>query len=507
MNSLLFATIRPAMAVIVGACTTLAFAPYNLAFIAILSPLLLLLLLSGQSTKRAKWIGYSWGLGQFATGISWVHISIDTFGGMPKIASVFLMSLLIAYLAIYPALWAYSLNRFFKKNSPSRFLLAAPALWVISEWLRGVVFTGFPWLSLGYSQINSPLANVAPIGGVETISLIIILVSGAMAYALSAKKWSYLLLAALIIGLGQGLSYVHWVQVNPAKNTKITLVQGNISQKLKWVPKYRWPTIERYTNLTEQHWDSDIIIWPEAAIPAFETEIPDYLSALDKLAKEHGTAIITGIVNQNTDQKYYNSVLTLGDNEQGAYRFDLTQRYNKHHLLVFGEYVPFEHYLRELAPFFNLPMSSFTEGAYLQPNIIAHGMHLVAALCYEIIFAEQLRDNLTSQTDFILTLSNDAWFGDSIGPLQHMQIAQMRALEFGKPLIRATNNGITAVTDHLGQIIKSLPQFEIGTLTVTLSPTTGTTPYRQFGSVPLYVYVLMSLLAALYWQKKNNQGK
>lgn len=191
--------------------------------------------------------------------------------------------------------------------------------------------------------------------------------------------------------------------------------------------------------------------------------------------------------------QFFNNVLVLGQNGQGPYDYDTVKRYSKHHLLPFGEFVPFGDLLRPIAPFFNLPMSSFERGEFIQPNLVAYHRHLLAALCYEIIFSEQVRQNVTDDTDFILTLSNDAWFGKSIGPLQHMEIAQMRALELGKPLIRATNNGVTAVTDYKGQIIKQVPQFQTETLKAEVTSTSGNTPYRTLGSWLLYIWSILGL--------------
>lgn len=494
INSLFHRLKRPLAAVFVGALTTLAFAPYQLWPLAIISPAILLLLIHQQSAKRALWIGYAWGLGQFATGISWVHISIDNFGGMPKIASVFLMTLLIGYLAIYSALFAWSLNRFFPNQQRSRLMLAAPALWLIMDWLRGWVMTGFPWLWLGYSQIDSPLSSFAPLGGVELITLLVVFSAGAIAYASLSRQWLHLLIPAIVFMTGFGLQSAQWVTPTTDSVTKVALIQGNIAQELKWQPSQRWPTIMKYTDLTRENWDADIIIWPEAAIPAVEYEISSFLSNLDAAARMNNSAVITGIVNKGEDRKFYNSILTVGQTSYGDYSYDMDKRYHKHHLLPFGEFVPFESILRPIAPFFNLPMSSFSRGDFIQPNIDANGKHMAPALCYEIIFNEQVRQNVNDDTDFILTLSNDAWFGRSIGPLQHMEIARMRALELGKPVIRATNNGLTAVTDYRGHITAQVPQFETAVLRAEIASTLGETPYRTVGTWPLYVWVMLSLV-------------
>lgn len=504
MKSLLHRLKRPVAAAFVGALTTLAFAPYQLWPLALLSPLLLLALLYQQSARHALAIGYVWGLGQFATGISWVHVSIDNFGGMPKIASVFLMALLVGYLSVYSALWAWSLNRFFPRSNRSRYLLAAPALWLIFDWLRGWVMTGFPWLWLGYSQIDSPLANFAPLGGVELLTLLLMMCSGALMYAIVQRAWSTIMIPLVIFATGYGLRNIDWVTPNPDSKTTVALIQGNIPQELKWKPSQRWPTIMKYTDLSRENWDADIIVWPEAAIPAFEFEIPSYLRNLDEAARLNHSAIVTGVVNMGQNKKFYNSILSLGSTPYGDYEYDPTERYHKHHLLPFGEFVPFERILRPLAPFFNLPMSSFSRGAFVQPNIVANGRHMAPALCYEIIFNEQVRQNVTDETDFILTLSNDAWFGRSIGPLQHMEIARMRALELGKPLIRSTNNGVTAVTDYKGNVLTQLPQFETGVLRAELESTSGQTPYRLVGSWPLYAWTLLSLIAGYLLSRRKH---
>lgn len=490
------------LAIAAGALSTLAFAPYGLWPLALVSILLFLILIQSRSAKQAAWLGWLWGIGSFATGISWVHVSIDTFGGMPKIASLFLMALLIGYLAVYPALFAGITNRYFPKNNLTRYALAVPILWLISDWLRGWVMTGFPWLWMGYSQIDSPLGNFAPLGGVDLVTFATLLIASLTTLTLLTKRWSLALAPAVIFATGYGLNAAHWVTPNPDSRTSFALVQGNIDQASKWLPSERWPTIIKYTDLTKDHRDADIIIWPEAAIPAFEYEIASYLANLDALVKEYDSAMITGVINRSDEGLYYNSVLAVGQTGQD-YSYNPEDRYHKHHLLPFGEFVPFEDIFRPLAPFFNLPMSSFSRGAYVQPNVVANGKDFAAALCYEIIFNEQIRHNVNDDTDFILTLSNDAWFGDSIGPQQHMEIARMRALELGKPVIRSTNNGVTAITDYRGNIVAQIPQFETAVLTAEVESTDGQTPYHGVGRWPLYIWSVLGLLLAAWLRKRT----
>ncbi len=493
--------VRIIISLLSGATTTLAFAPYSLWFFAFITPLVFLLILHKQSAKKALGLGFAWGFGYFVTGISWVHVSIDTFGGMPIAASLFLMFGLICYLALYPMVFAFLLQRFFTQDNLTKYALAAPALWLIIDWLRGWVFTGFPWLWLGYSQINSPLSAWGPILGVEGITLAIIISVGCTTYSILNKKYNLLLIPAVIMLSSFAIKPFNWVIPQPDKSTNVALIQGNIDQALKWLPSERWPTIMKYMDLTDKNWDADVIVWPEAAIPALESEIPGFLSELSNQATMNNSTVITGIIGMGLSGSYYNNIISLGKNGTQGYSYGHQPRYSKHHLLPFGEFVPFEQLLRQVAPLFNLPMSSFSRGEYVQPNMQATGTHLSPALCYEIVYGEQVRQNITSQTDYILTLSNDAWFGSSIGPLQHMEMAQMRALETGKPVIRSTNNGVTAITDHRGNIIKQLPQFVTAVLRGEVIPTVGATPYRFWGSTPLYFIVLISLILA--WRKRN----
>ncbi|ELR64356.1 Apolipoprotein N-acyltransferase [Photobacterium marinum] len=489
-----------------GALTTLSFAPYNHWYLAPVSLFAFFYLLQNQTVKRSALIGFLWGLGLFGTGISWVHVSIDTFGGMPKIASLFLMSMLIGYLALFPAAFGALFNRFNRGRPFHQLLLSGPVLWLLLDWFRGWFLTGFPWLWMGYSQIDSPLASIAPILGVEGITLALILCSAALVAALSYRNWKPLLIPVAIMIISTFTGAIKWVTPAPEKSVDVALIQGNISQAMKWLPSQRWPTLMKYTDLTRENWDADIIIWPEAAIPALETQVPSFLQNLDSAARYNKTTVITGVLDQKPNGEYFNNILTLGMNEASSYKYETANRYSKHHLLPFGEFVPFGELLRPLAPFFNLPMSSFSRGEFIQPNLEASGYSLAPALCYEIAFSEQVRQNVSQDTELLLTLSNDAWFGKSIGPFQHMEIAQMRSLELGKPLLRATNNGVTGVVDHTGRIVQQIPQFETAVLRTTVVPTEGLTPYTTLGSWPLYFYVLCSLMlsAALIRRKSSH---
>lgn len=493
-----------------GLSLVFAYAPFSQWYLALLIPAIAFYRIQKQTPKKAAKLIGAFSFGWFASGISWVHVSIDQFGGLPLFVSLGIMVLLCAYLALFPALAAYLTALFSKDKQLNLWLL--PSFWLVSEYIRSVFLTGFPWLSLGYSQIDSPLSSFAPVIGEVGITAIVIFINIALVKVASAIKErsfhdirdSVVLLFTFAV-LSFIFSKINWVKSNE-QFTKVALVQGNIEQSIKWAPEQEWPTMLKYLDHTRVSYDADIIIWPESAIPAMEPAVQDFLTTVNSSAFLNDSAIITGIINYNFESReYFNSLITLGKmqagNEQGYY-YNHSNRYSKNHLLPIGEFVPFQEWLRPLAPFFNLPMSSFTRGKYVQKNLIANDLHLLPLLCFEIAFPHQLAANLTSETDILLTVSNDAWFGSSHGPHQHMDIARMRALEFGRPLLRATNNGITAIVDHKGDYISIIPQFEERVLKGQVPLVTGETPYSQW---PRLILLLMIIIPFTFFKViKNN---
>lgn len=489
---------RCILALFIGGIGTFAYAPFSLWGFALVSLTGLLLLIQGTSNKQAAAIGYCWGLGLFTSGVHWVYVSIQHFGGLPILFSAGLVLLLSAYLSLYPLLFATLLNRFWPKATLTKYILAAPALWTLTEFLRGWVMTGFPWLQFGYSQIDGPLKGLAPILGVDAITFVLMLVAGIFCYSIMYRQVRIAICGVLVLMIFMPLRSLHWYTEHTDKTANIALVQGNIEQSLKWTPNQLQPTVEKY--LTASHpfiGKAQLIIWPEVAIPDSEGNQEELLKLMDNELRQQNTTLLTGIIDRRfsfEQRAYYNALITLGD--KTPYQFQDTNRYHKRHLVIFGEYVPFESILRPLAGFFDLPMSSMSRGEDTQPLIQANGYQLTSAICYEIILGRLVRENFTADTDFLLTVSNDAWFGDSIGPWQHFEMARMRALEMGRPLLRATNNGITAAIDADGKVIKQIPQFEYQVLDVDVAPTTGLTPYARFGSWPLWLISALFLIVA-----------
>ncbi len=489
-----------ALAFLAGASTSLAFAPYALWPIYPLAIAFTLLLGREHGPKAAFWHWLSFGFGAFVFGISWVHVSIDQFGGLPLPVSLSLMGLLALYLALYPAL-AGALYARLKGASPVFNLLGLfPALWILTEFLRGWMLTGFPWLWAGYSQTDGPLLPLAQVIGVQGIGFGVLIVAGALVL-LAQRRIVPLLVLLPVLALSVWGAMLSSPIERSGESVKVALVQGNVPQSMKWEREQLWPTMVKYLDLSRPHLDADIILWPEAAIPAPEFMVQEFLDNANRVANLNDSAIITGIISRQ-NERWYNSLIVLGNHnakqqDSPDYLSGSGNEFRKHHLLPIGEFVPLESLLRPLAPFFNLPMSSFNRGDYQQPNLKAAGFSFAPAICYEIAFPEQLRANFSANTDMLLTVSNDAWFGASNGPLQHMEIARMRSAELGRPLIRATNNGVTAVVDEKGQVTHLLPQFETAVLSAEVPLVKGITLFAKFGHLPLQLLCGLLLLLAL----------
>ncbi len=487
-------------ALIAGALLPLAFAPFQIFLLSILAPACWLVLLSNISPQRAFCRGWMFGLGFFGVGISWVYISLSVYGQANILLAATITGLLIIVLALFPAIQAYILARFFPANNISKYLLAFPALWVLLEWVRTWFFTGFPWLFLGYSQINSPLSGLAPILGVFGVSWAVAFSSGIIVVAVMARKHFSLVLTVigllLLLWLGsEALNSVRWTHQN-GQPVKVSLIQGNISQQLKWRPEQALQSLALYKKLTLENLDKRIIIWPEAAITFYQTQVPDFLVEMNQLLKAHQSALITGIPIAQ-DDNYYNGMLAIG---QGS------GQYLKRHLVPFGEYMPFRSILLWLKNYVLIPMSDFSSGPKHQPLLTANGIPFATFICYEIAYPTEVLDQLP-RGQILVTLSDDSWFGKSFAPAQHLEIAQMRALEAGRYALMSTNDGITAIISPKGQVLSAAPSFHEFVLSGEVQPMIGITPWVQIGIYPILILMIVFILWAYMGQKKTRHRR
>lgn len=496
-------------AIVLGASLVFAYAPFQQAWLVIPVLFALLFITRPLPINQAWKVGFAFGLGWFSTGLSWIYVSIDQFGGLPVIASIAVLAALFLYLSLFPAL-AIFLWKYAERWLGDSAIFLLPLTWLFSESLRGWLLTGFPWLELGYSQVDSWLGQYAPWLGGSGITVVLWCIAVLLLLALQQRHKGFALASASLLALPFILPWLSPISAT-GEQARVLLVQGNIPQSIKWNPEQHWRSLMTYLELSRPHYAShDIIIWPESAVTMPEPYTKDVLGNLHQSLAEQGTTLITGIIDYQQGD-YFNTMIVLGQDAPHhvvePYSHGHTNRYQKHQLLPIGEFVPFEDLLRPLAPLFDLPMSSFSRGSYQQANLRANGFQLSAAICYEIAFPAQVRANLKATTDYLVTVSNDTWFGASHGPAQHMQIARMRALELGRPLLRATNNGISAVVNAQGQEIARAPQFTSTSLSASVPIVQGQTLFYRWGAFSAWLIALLFAFSCVFGIVKRAENQ
>ncbi len=490
---------RCIFAAIAGALLPLSLTPFQLWPLALVSlTLFALFIWRCQNGKDALLCAFSYAFGMYGIGVSWIFVSIYDFGGASLLLASALTGLFVIAMAVYFAVPYWLYGRYFSANPKLR-LVGFPLVWSLSEWLRTWLFTGFPWLFAGYSFTDHGLNGWAPIVGVNGLGLIASglasLIAATIYYRHSAKIWTATALATLTcFGINPLLVQHNWTQPNGAP-INVAIVQPNIAQEMKWQPWFRAPTLERLTDMSSSLWaNNDWVVWPEAAIPLVYHEARPFISEMRQQALDNNSALITGILTLDPDTgSYHNSIIATG-NGYGMY--------HKQRLVPFGEYVPWEEQLRGLITFFDLPTSIISAGSSGQPPLQLGNVRLAPFICYEVVYP-YLVANAASTADVLITVSNDAWFGDSIGPLQHLEMARMRALETGRYMIRGTNTGVSAIIDPKGQIKATTPRLSQSTFTGTVEPKQGKTPFMVLGALPLYVAWAFFIL--LSWALRKQQ--
>jgi apolipoprotein N-acyltransferase len=476
------------LVLVAGALGVTAFAPLGWYPLAYVSLAILFHRWLADTPRQALHHGALYGAGYFGAGVSWVYVSVHTYGHVEALPAALVTAALVLYLCLFPALLGYVAKRAFPATPRLPLLVAFAGGWILFEWLRGWLFTGFPWLTLGSSQVDAPLAGYAPLAGVYGVGLAAAL-TAALLVALTRRGLRLPALLGLVIIWAGGLllDHVEWTEVRGAP-LKVALVQGNIPQETKWAPGNLQHTLTRYMTLTFDLPPTDLVVWPETAIPAFYDQVEDSLiPGLDAELRKSRTVLLTGIpVLDKSTWRYYNGVVSLGE----QHRF-----YYKQHLVPFGEYLPLRGLIGNRLDALAVPNADFSSGGDSQPLLEADGVPVGTSICYEVAFAEEIRRALPKAA-ILVNVSNDGWFGDSLAPHQHLEMARLRAKETGRPMLRATNTGISALIDHTGRIIARSPQFEETVVSGEITPRRGATPYVLLGNAPVVILSVLCLLVA-----------
>ncbi len=478
--------LRGVLAALLGAAGVLCFAPFEAFWLAFPVWLgLFLLLCNAQSARGGFILGFLFGLGFFLTGVSWVYVSLSVFGGLPPWLAGIATFLFCSVLALFPGMIGAAFRRWRPDGAVLQALLFG-ALWMLAEWLRGWVFTGFPWLALGYSQSPpSPLAGFAPIAGVYGLGLIVATLAALL------LRWR-IGLPALAIALAAGFGLRHLPWTTPAGSpVSVALVQGNVPQDMKFRPENFIPTLLLYRDLVADH-PAQITVLPETAVPVFFEQLPpEFIAEMKRLAARQGGDLILGAAS-GANGEYRNSAITLGKAP--------SQSYSKSHLVPFGEFIPpgFGWFLDLV----HIPMADFSRGKLPQPPFVLGEQRVAANICYEDAFGEEIIQALPEAT-LLINLSNTAWFGHSLAQPQHLQMARLRALETGRPMLRATNTGMTAIVAPDGAVQAVLPAFTRGVLKAEVRGYQGSTPYVRLGNWLALILALGAAAVAVFTRRRK----
>ena len=507
---------------IAGALLVLSFSPFDLFPIAYLAPAALFYLML-QAKRRSQLVKLCWafGVGLFGAGASWVFQSMHGFAQAPIVLAGFLTFLFVLGLALQIALFGWIASYFTKSLRILRLLLIYPCAWVLVEWIRGWLFTGFPWLLLGHSQVDTWLTSYVPIGGTLLLSLVTAVIAGAIVAIFASSRTERFhqvnLPAANYVRVAEPMSHLNkvvgclsilsllagswfageqqWVE-DSDKTLKVSLLQANIPQDQKWLPEQRLPSVNRYMEMTRANWQSDLIVWPETAIPGQFNQFNDaVLKPMQQEALENNTRLVVGGFHQSSEGRFENSVMVLGDMTNPP------EMYSKRHLVPLGEYIPLLQHLRWLERWMNIPYDNLASGT--GDGLVTIGDYQAqVSICYEDVFGEEMIADLP-EADFLINVTNDGWFSGSLQPYQHMQIARLRALETGRYLLRATNTGVSGIVDEKGKITSTIPAYQQGSVNGEIKILKGATPYVQYGNQLVVGFICLVLLLLYLIVRRN----
>jgi apolipoprotein N-acyltransferase len=479
-----------AAAFVAGAAAVLGFSPVDFFPATLVALVVLVHLWMRAASPSAAWrIGFFFGLGLYGAGASWVYVSLNRFGGMPMPLAALATLAWCAFLALFPALAGWLQARIARDGLASPVLhatLLIPAAWTLVEWPLSWFLTGFPWLALGYTAIDDPLSGFAPVGGVYAVTLAMAVAAGLLWCAVlghaNRTRWIAAGALASMLACGYALRATEWT--TPAgEPLRVALLQGNVPQEMKFDPARYERTLETYGRLAEGS-DARLIVLPETAVPRFLDLVePAFLARLKAAAVRNGGDLLLGVPVRNAAGNYLNSVISMGVSPATAY--------DKSHLVPFGEFVPpgFGWIVRVLS----IPLADFSRGSVDQRPMAIAGQRVAVNVCYEDAYGAEIIRQLPEAT-LLVNVSNVAWFGDSLAPAQHLQIARMRALETGRVYLTAANTGITAAIWPDGSVRHRMPQFSRGLMQFEVRGYSGATPYVRFGDWPAVLIALLALV-------------
>ncbi|HUQ74341.1 MAG TPA: apolipoprotein N-acyltransferase [Burkholderiales bacterium] len=476
---------------LLGCACVAAFAPVGFFPLALVGLAGLIHLWSVAPPRRCFVAGFWFGLGFFGAGVSWIYVSLHDIGGMPAPVAGLATLIFCAFLALLPAAAGWLQARI-PAGPALRACLLIPASLTLMEWIRSWILSGFPWISFGYATVGWPLQGYGPLCGVFGLSLLTISLAGMLWLAVMRRRrivWASAIVALFVVG--EGLRHVEWTSPQGAP-ISVALLQGNIEQSLKFDPQRYVRTLETYAELAEAT-RAKLIVFPETAVPRFlDTVDLRYLAHLESIARRNDGDLILGVPTRQPPAQYYNTAITLGTSRP--------QSYHKVHLVPFGEFVPPG--LGWTLRLVNIPMSDFSRGTLEQAVLEVAGQRVGLNICYEDAFGDAIARQLPDAT-LLVNISNVAWFGDSLAPAQHLQIARLRAIETGRMYVTATNTGITAAIDRDGRVVATLPQFAEGKLETTAQGYVGATPYVRWRDWPAVLLALGVLVVLTLVARRN----
>lgn len=482
---------RRAVAFGAGALLACAFAPLGWWPLAILCPAVLMGLWEEAAPREAAWTGFWFSFGTFLAGTYWLYVSIHDLGKAPVWMTIALMLGLVGIMGLYNALIGYAAARWLPRRGAWRWLIGLPAAWLLVEWWRGWFLSGFSWLSLGYSQTDTWLARIGPVAGVYGISLLLLVSAGALVALLRGDGRVRLIAAAALVvpwAAGAALGPVHWTQPSGAP-VSVAVIQADIPQEEKWQDRYQGEILARYRKMTESALGTKLIVWPEAALPQPANNLLPYIELMDRETQARGSSLVMGVVRASADgARYYDSILALG--QQASW-------YSKDHLVPFAEFFPVPHFVRNWLRLMSLPYESFSRGGTHQSPLPVAGLELGPTVCYEVGYGSYML-NMLPKANVLVNVTNDAWFGHSTARYEQFQMARMRALEEGRSMIVATNDGISAVIGPRGQVLASAPPFQPYVLRSSVVPRAGLTPFARVGNWLAVGLAALGLAGALW---------